>query len=175
MFFDGWDSVARVVVLAGLTYLLLVGALRIVGEQALAKMSAYDILVTIALGSVLVSIPFSEHVSLVDGVAVIATLLVLQETTRFLAKRSWRIRRLVTQQPNLVLWDGRPLPDRMAQINVTVQEVQAAVRAAGLGSFRSVAAVVLETDGEWSVIPASQAGDLSALLDLDLPAGVAGS
>jgi uncharacterized membrane protein YcaP (DUF421 family) len=173
MFFDGWESVARVVVLAGLTYLLLIGALRIVGEQALAKMSAYDVLVTIALGSVLVSIPFSEHVTMVDGIAAVATLLVLQESTRFLAKRSWRVRRLVTQQPHLVLWDGRPLPDRMAAINITLQEVQAAVRAAGLGSFRLVAAVVLEIDGEWSVIPTSEAGDLSALLELDLPPGMA--
>jgi hypothetical protein len=53
MFFDGWDSVARIVVLAALIYTILVAALRIIGEQALAKMSAYDLIVTVALGSFL--------------------------------------------------------------------------------------------------------------------------
>jgi hypothetical protein len=44
MFFNGWHSVARIVVLAASTYLILVAALRIVGEQALAKMFAYDVI-----------------------------------------------------------------------------------------------------------------------------------
>jgi uncharacterized membrane protein YcaP (DUF421 family) len=55
----------------------------------------------------------------------------------------------------------------MAEVSVREEEVQAAVRSAGLGSLRDAHAVLLEADGEWSVVSRSKAGDLSALNDLD--------
>lgn len=168
MFFDGWESVARIAVLAALTYIILIAALRVLGEQALAKMSAYDMIVTIALGSILVAIPFSEGVTLADGVAGIATIFGLQEATRWLTKRSGPARRLITQRPQVVLWEGRLLEKRMEEISVTEEEVRAAVRSAGLGSLQAAQAVVLEADGEWSVIARPAAGDLSAFKGLQV-------
>jgi uncharacterized membrane protein YcaP (DUF421 family) len=167
MFFDGWESVARIVLLAGATYITLVAVLRVIGEQALAKMSSYDMIVTIALGSLLVSIPLGSGITLADGLAAIATVLLLQEGTRFLVKRSRQASKLVRQRPHLVLWDGHLLRERMDEVNVIEEEVRAAVRRSGLGSFAEAQAVVLETDGEWSVIPRQGAGDLSALADFE--------
>jgi uncharacterized membrane protein YcaP (DUF421 family) len=46
---------------------------------------------------------------------------------------------------------------------VTRDEVQAAVRSAGCGDLADVAAVVLETDGSFSVIPKVRLGTGSAL------------
>jgi hypothetical protein len=53
-------SLVRIVVLAALIYTTLVAALRVIGEQALAKMSAYDLIVTVALGSFLAHLPSSR-------------------------------------------------------------------------------------------------------------------
>jgi uncharacterized membrane protein YcaP (DUF421 family) len=53
-------------------------ALRVISEQALAKMSAYDMIVTVALGSILVATPFIAGATLVDGPAVMVTILSLQ-------------------------------------------------------------------------------------------------
>src|SRR5215208_6245047 len=122
MFFDGWDSVARVTLLTAATYILLIAMLRVIGEQALAKMSAYDMIVTIALGSLLVSIPLGSGVTLADGFAAIVTVLVLQEGTRFLVKRSRRTRQVIRQQPHLVLWDGHLLHQRMEEVNIIEEE-----------------------------------------------------
>jgi uncharacterized membrane protein YcaP (DUF421 family) len=167
MFFDGWDSVARITLLAAATYIVLVAALRVIGEQALAKMSSYDMIVTIALGSLLVSIPLGSDITLTDGLAAIAAVLLLQEATRFLVKRSRRASQVIRQHPHLVLWDGHLLRQRMDELNVLEEEVRAAVRRGGLGSLAEAQAVVLETDGEWSVVPRQRAGDLSALTDFE--------
>jgi uncharacterized membrane protein YcaP (DUF421 family) len=167
MIFDGWDSVGRIALLAAATYLILVAALRIIGEQALAKMSAYDMIVTIALGSLLVSIPLGTGVTLADGLAAIATVLLLQEGSRLLVKRSRPARRLIRQHPHLLLWDGQLLNDRMDEVNVIEEEVRAALRRGGLASLSEAQAVVLETDGEWSVIPRRKSGDFSALVDFE--------
>jgi uncharacterized membrane protein YcaP (DUF421 family) len=66
-----------------------------------------------------------------------------------------------------VLWDGQLLQQRMGEVNVTDEEVRGAVRSGGLGSLAEAQAVVLETDGEWSVIPRDKAGDLSAFADIE--------
>lgn len=178
IFFDGWQSVGRIVLLALCTYVLLIAALRVAGEQALAKMSAYDMVITIALGSIVATIPLSSGVTFTDGVAVVITYLLLQRLTRRALKRRPAWRPIIKDQPCVVLWDGALQARRMHDVDVTEGEVRAAVRKAGIGSLAAVQAVVLENDGQWSVIPRPRAHDLSAFAGLDVPrpgASAAGS
>jgi uncharacterized membrane protein YcaP (DUF421 family) len=74
---------------------------------------------------------------------------------------------MIRQHPHLVLWEGQLLHKRMDEVNIIEEEVRAAVRRGGLGSLSEAQAVVLETDGEWSVIPRRGAGDFSALADFE--------
>ena len=57
----------------------------------------------------------------------------------------------------------------MKRVRVTSGEVMAAVRQQGQGSLADIDAVILESDGSLSVIPAAHAGNRSAY------AGLAGS
>ena len=61
------------------------------------------------------------------------------------------------------------LPDRMKDARVTEEEIRAAVRAAGLGSVSQAFAIVLENDGNWSVVNYDKRGNMDALGDLDIP------
>jgi uncharacterized membrane protein YcaP (DUF421 family) len=161
--FDGWDSVARVIGLAIGAYALLIAALRIAGPQALTKMSAFDLVITIALGSIVATIPLGSGVSLADGAAIIITYLLLQAATRRFANASPRRRELVKSSPRLIMWDGRLLEQEMHDVDVTPAEVRAAIRKAGHAGESNVLALVLENDGEWSVVTRSSSTDLSAL------------
>lgn len=167
LLFDGWRSVGRIIFLAGGIYLVVLAGLRARGETALAKMSAYDLIITIALGSVVASVPLSPQVTLADGAALILTFLVLQGILRFGLKHVPRMRHAAKGRPRLVCWDGELLPDRLHAFSITEAEVRAAIRRASLGSVSDVQAVVLENDGEWSVIPKTRGGSLSALEDVD--------
>ncbi len=166
---DGWDSVARVAVGAAIVYIAIVLVLRFVGQRALAKMSAYDLIVTVALGSLIAQIPLTRSISVVDGLVAIGAYLALQELTSWAQARSSRLHHLVRERPNLVVWDGKLLTDRMRDINVTPDEVRAAIRRAGMISMSQVQAVVLENDGEWSVMGRSDAADLSTMVGLEIP------
>ena len=169
MFFDSWNSLLHTVIRSGISYVVVVGALRIIGEQALAKMTAYDLIVTIALGSVVASIPLSE-MSLVDGLAVIFVFIGLQEGIRFAQARSKKARWLVAEQPRLVVWRGELLRDRLERWNLSEDEVRAAIRRSGIAGISEVEAVVLENDGEWSVVKRSECGsDTTAFDGLELP------
>jgi uncharacterized membrane protein YcaP (DUF421 family) len=76
---------------------------------------------------------------------------------------------MVKSEPTLLLHRGELLEDRLRSQRVTEGEVRQAVRSHGIGGLESVDAVVLETDGTLSVIPASSAGSASALADVRLP------
>lgn len=63
MFFDSWSGPLRVVFLGLCAYLTLVVALRPSGKRALAKMNAFDLVVTVALGSTLATVLLTSDVA----------------------------------------------------------------------------------------------------------------
>jgi len=167
--FRSWEGILRVVLAATAIYLLVVAALRVVGARALAKMSAFDLVVSIALGSLVAAVPLSTTISVADGIAAILTFLALQELTRFLQSRYRVAHHLVRERPHLVVWDGKLLDDRMEAIDTSADEVRAAIRQAGYLSLDDVQAVVLENDGAWSVMRRGDPPDLSALEGIEIP------
>jgi uncharacterized membrane protein YcaP (DUF421 family) len=170
MFFHTWSDIIRVCITTAVTFAVVVAALRLVGTQALARMSGYDMVATITLGAIVAGVAMNENVTVTDGVAALVTLLVLQEGIRVLQSR-WRTPHyLVRHQPIVLLWDGNLLEDRLRDNRISADEVRAAVRGAGLASFAKARLVVIENDGGWSVIPMrAEAGDDSALMGLAIP------
>jgi uncharacterized membrane protein YcaP (DUF421 family) len=168
-FFDGWAHVLRSALSAAGIYLVIIAAIRIFGQKSLAKMSGYDMIVTVALGSLVAALPLTTSVSLTDAIAAALTFLTLQQITRYLQARYRRVHRLVRERPLLLLWNGRLLDDRMLESDISADEVRAAVRRSGILSLKQVRAAVLENDGEWSIIPQSSAPDLSAMEGLLIP------
>jgi len=152
VFFSGWPSLLRIVLVGVPTYLVVLAMLHFGGKHALAKTNAYGLVVTVALGSALASAVLTREVSLSDGVLAIALLLALQYLLSTLVSRfSWVGSRL-TQRPTLLVRNGRMLRNAMRKERVTDSEVLAAIRKHGIDAVEAVAAVVLETDGSFSVI-----------------------
>ena len=152
MIFDDWAGVLRVVLVGAAAYLVLVLILRVCGKRTLSKMNAFDLVVTIALGSTLATVLLSKDVALVEGIVAFVLLALLQMLVASLAQRSERFQRLIKAEPALLLSDGKPVRAALLRERVTEEELAAAVRAAGHAGFGQVAAVVLETDGSFSVI-----------------------
>lgn len=74
-FFQGWLGIVRTLVVGFLAYLCLVSFLRISGKRTLAKLNAFDLVVTVALGSILSSILIQQSVPLAEGVTALALLI----------------------------------------------------------------------------------------------------
>lgn len=163
MFFHGFTELARVLIIASLAYAALVALLRVTGKRSLAKLNAFDFVVTVALGSTLATVLLSKDVSLAEGVLALVMLLILQWIVSRLSIASTTFRKLVRSEPRLLFEDGAFRDDAMGQERVTRAEVEAAIRKRGHGKLGSIAAVVLETDGSMSVIAGEDASALDAL------------
>ncbi|GAA1761663.1 DUF421 domain-containing protein [Nonomuraea bangladeshensis] len=166
MSFDSWGGIIRVVIAAMTAYAFLVTVLRVSGKRTLSKMNAFDLVITIALGSILATIVLSADVALAEGALALVLLAALQFAVAWLAARSARVRRLIKSAPTLLLRDGRLLEQPMREQRVTASEVRQAVRSTGSGAMEDISAVILETDGTFSVIAHNRLGSGSALADL---------
>ena len=67
MWFGSWDGLVRVVVGGVAAYAFLVALLRVSGKRTLSKLNAFDLVVTVALGSTLATVLLSKDVPVVEG------------------------------------------------------------------------------------------------------------
>lgn len=158
LFFDSWVGVVRIIVMGVLGYLGLILLLRISGKRTLSKMSAFDFVITIAFGSVFANVLMAPGTALAEGVTALAMLVLLQFSVTWLSVRSRRVESLVKAEPALIYYDGRIDHRQMKRERITQAELHAAVRSAGLLSLDSLYAVVLETNGDLTVLRRPDSG-----------------
>lgn len=166
MWFDSWSEIIRIVLVGAAAYATLVLVLRVSGKRTLAQLNAFDFVVTVALGSTLATILLSGDVSWAEGAAALAVLVALQLLAAAVSSRYPGVRRAITSEPALLLQDGRLDVAALRRHRLTESEVRQAVRQSGKGDLGSIAAVVLETNGTFSVIGRGEIGDGSALADI---------
>ena len=170
MLFSGWDSLLRTLVVGVLAYVAIVVFLRVSGKRTLSKMNAFDLIVTVALGSTLATVLLAKDVALAEGILAFALLIGLQFAVTWSSVRvrwvRW-VRRLATGEPRMLLYSGEFLPAALLKARVTKDEDRAAVRSAGIDSLDKVRAVILETDGSFSVVKSSDNRNDSSLVGVD--------
>jgi uncharacterized membrane protein YcaP (DUF421 family) len=152
LFFTGWSGLWRTVVLGVLSYFFLILFLRISGKRTLSKMNAFDLIVTVALGSTLATILLNKQVALAEGLLALVLLIALQFCVTWAAVRSKRLESLVKNEPALLVHQGVILPGAMRRERVTESEIHSALRDRGYADLEPRLSVVLETDGTVSVI-----------------------
>lgn len=159
MFFAGAPGVWRTLLVGLCAYVLLILVLRTTGKRTLSKMNAFDLIVTVALGSTLATVILSKDVALAEGVTAFVMLAGAQLAVTWLSTRSKRFRSWVKAEPTILVEKGIMLSDAMKRERVTSDEVEAAVRGAGFDGLDAIALVVLETDGSMSVVARKHALD----------------
>lgn len=172
-FFNGWEGVVRVVVLAALGYLSLLVMLRASRKRTLAQMNVFDFVYIIIIGELIAITIMDDRVSLAQGLAGVGVLLLFQVLFSWLTTRSSTVERVINGEPTLLMRRGRFLHDAMQGQRVTEKEVISAVRAEGVADLEQVEAVVLETNGGFSVIHFGTPSNAPTLADV--PGGGAGS
>ena len=167
MLYEDWATLARTVLVAPLAYLALLLVVRLSGKRALAKLNAFDLVVTVALGSVLASVAVSPDVTLASGAAAFALLVGLQYVIALLSVRVRAFQHLVKARPTLLVRDGRLLDGALEDQRVTRAEILQVLRQQGVASVDECGALVLETDGTMSVLKhAPPSGRPSTLEDV---------
>ena len=167
--FKGWESIGRALFVGIFAYVGLLLFLRISGKRTLSKMNAFDLVVTVSLGSTLSTILISRQTGLADGLTALALLIALQYSVAWLSIRWPWFRHLIKSEPTLLYHNGNYLHNTLRKERVAEGEVLAAMRASGIAQIEDVMAVVLETDGSFTVIQSKKSGSVTSLGDVRQP------
>lgn len=170
-FFNGWYDVRRTVTLSIVGFVALIIMLRISGKRTLSKLNVFDFVFVVACGSVFAATIIEKDVTLVEGMASLATLIGIQVVLAEIAAR-WDIAdRIINGQPTLLFSHGQFIPRALKRERLTEGEIRAAIREKGITRVEDVDAVVLENDGTLSVSWESKKPGETSLVDAKVPGG----
>ena len=153
---SSWAQTADTAVRTVVVYALAVVLIRIVGRRTLAQLSAYDVVVTVAAGTVVGSAALPSQPSVSDGVTVILTLFVMQVLLGALRQRSSAFQSLVDFRPVALVREGRTdLRRAPTSSQLTTDDLTALLRRKGITDLSQVQLAVLEPTGKLSVLRSS--------------------
>lgn len=172
MMFVEWeplDTILRALALSSIAVCWIVAVVRIIGLRAFSKMTAFDFVVTVAIGSLLAGASQASAWSgFAQSILAMATLLGVQYAVARLRRASARFEAVVQNAPVLLMRDGEILLPALNATRVAQDDLIAKLREANVLDFSQVRAVVLETTGDISVLhgPELQARLLEGVSDI---------
>jgi uncharacterized membrane protein YcaP (DUF421 family) len=163
IFFESWESVVRTLIMTSLGYFTMVIILRVSGKRTLSKMNAFDLIVTIALGSCLATIALNKSVTLADGIVAFSLFIFFQFLLTWLSVRIPFVKDLITNPPTLIFYKGEFLKEPMKRERITQQEIFKASRLKGYSELDNVEMIILESTGDISIVENDQSGRIDTL------------
>lgn len=163
---SSWATVGKVVATTVLMYLSAFATTRLAGRRTVAQLSAFDAVVTIALGSVIAATAVTPSTTFGAGFAAFVTLLVLQVTVAWLRRHVRVVDRLVEFPPEVLIREGRvALPEGLLSSQLTKDELWSLLRKEGVFARGEIAVAVLEPTGQISVLRHGAPADDDAVPD----------
>lgn len=162
-----WGPLLNTALSAVVGYFAVLALLRISRKRTLSRTTAFDMIVPFVLGPILASTILIPEVGLPRGIFAFALIIGLHGGVARLTSRSERIRRLVEREPTLLFHKGEFLETVMRREDVSRRQVSNAIRANGISDMRRVEAVVLEADGDYSVLTQPDERGMSSLTGVE--------
>ncbi|MDO6441155.1 MULTISPECIES: DUF421 domain-containing protein [unclassified Marinobacter] len=148
-----FDSILRGGVLATLAIVWVVTLVRVNGLRSFSKMTSFDFVMTVAMGSLVASSSQSTNWNaFLQSSVAMAALFVVQFSAAFARKSSDKLKSIMQNEPVILMRDGVIFDDALAKTRVSRDDLIAKLREANVCNFSSVHAVILETTGDISVL-----------------------
>ncbi len=163
LFETSFPQLAEVALTAVLAYFAIILIVRVNGSRTTAELNSFDWIINVMIGSLAASGVVLEAVSLLDALLAIVVLTGLQFALTWLTQRYEVANNIVKAQPVLLSHKGEYLEDAMRETRVSEDEIMTVLRENGMTSLADANWVILETNGQLSVIPANAAQSVDAV------------
>jgi uncharacterized membrane protein YcaP (DUF421 family) len=165
LFFSDWNRLVSICITTFTAFITLFLFLRIGGKRTLAKLNAFDFVVTVALGSVLAYMMLGL-VPYVEGALVLLLIIGMQYVFAWMSRINKKMEELINSVPTLLYYDGHFIEQAMRAEALTKEEIFATVRSTGIEYFEEIRAVVMELNGQISIIKKTDGKGMHSLLDI---------
>lgn len=163
----GW--VARAIVM--FFWLLLLT--RITGQRQIGRLAGFDLVVVIALIATATGPLHSARDSVTSALISTGVVAALDVALSYVALKHPKLRRMIEDEPLVVMQNGRMLEGMMRKARLNVDNLLSELRVKGVHNLTDVEFAILEPSGRLSVIPKSQARALTPR-DVGIPTSYEG-
>ncbi len=147
------DVFLRGLVLTSLAMVWVVMLVRVNGLRSFSKMTNFDFVMTVAVGSLLAGASQSTNWNaFAQTLSAMATLFLVQYLSARLRKASNTFKTLVQNSPVVLMRDGVIIHEALTNTRVAKDDLIAKLREANVLDLSQVRAVILETTGDVSVL-----------------------
>ena len=137
-------------------YIVVVLALRLMGKKQLSDFEPSELVVTIMISEI-ASLPIQDNSQpLISSIIVIILLLIFEVILSFIAFKSPKTRKILYGTPSVFFEKGKLNIPEMERQRFSVTDLMEAIRNNGNSSLSEIDYVIMETNGDISVIPSSQ-------------------
>lgn len=159
---------AFIVIRSIILYFAVIIAIRVMGKRQIGQLQPIELVVTILISDLATMPMQNTDLPLLAGILPILTLAALEIACSLIALRAAPIRRLMYGRPLVLVCGGRFLQHEMLRARVSVYDITEAMHGEGIRDLRELDNVILETNGDLSVMPKDDAkGGLCEILIAD--------
>lgn len=149
-------------------YAAVVVVMRIMGKQEIRQLQPFELVVALMVAD-LAAIPMEDtEIPLLSGLVPITVLMAAQITMSFISMKSEKARRIISGSPSVVIKNGRIVEPELKRLRYSINDLLEQLRVKNYPNLADIEFVILETNGQLSVIPKSQKRALQPI-DLQIP------
>jgi uncharacterized membrane protein YcaP (DUF421 family) len=143
-----WEFVLRAVIV----YLFLLIILRLTGKRQVGQLAPFDLVMLLVLSNAVQNSMNGGDNSITGGVILVCTLVTLNWFMSYITFRSKKLEALVEGRPVVLVHNGHVDREAMRKVQLTMHELDAALRAEGCSGVDEVRFALLENNGHITAI-----------------------
>ena len=141
-----------VVLRSAAVYLFMLGAIRLFGKKELSQLNTADIILILLISNAVQNAMVGQNTSLLGGLAAAAALFIINFIFKKLMYRSKKLQNILEEKPVILVHHGKVDLMALHQLEITLDELNQAIREHGLEDYKAVKLAMMEVDGTISVI-----------------------
>lgn len=145
-------SLWQIVFRTALVYVVVLIGIRLTGKREVGQMTPFDLVLLLLIANAVQNAMTGPDTSLTGGWTAAITLLVVNALVSKMTWHSKWVRHFVEGTPTLLIHHGKILTANLAKEQVTLEELDQAIREHGIASLDHVELATLEVDGAISVL-----------------------
>ncbi len=133
-------------------YIFMIIAIRVFGKKELAQLSVIDLVFILLISNAVQNAMVGPNTSLLGGVIAALALFIVNFGLKKILFKSEKISELIQGEAILLIYNGKLQAENMHDAEITLFELEAAVREHGVRDIQHVDLAMLEVDGNISIV-----------------------
>jgi uncharacterized membrane protein YcaP (DUF421 family) len=146
------NPIVEIILRTVAVYIFMILAIRVFGKKELAQLSVIDLVFILLISNSVQNAMVGPDTSLDGGLIAAGSLFLVNFTLKQLLYRSKKMSNLIQGETILLIYEGVANMENCKKAEITIEELEAAVREHGARDIQKVDLAILEVDGNISVI-----------------------